>query len=67
MIDSKFLERVAPIMERYKNAKKHNCPLTAQARVRDMIKVYANTYQADKQTATADVAAWLRAVIATPL
>lgn len=59
MIDTNFIKRVAPIVERYKNAKKHRCPLTAQARVRDMVKAYISTCQADKRTATTEVVTWL--------
>lgn len=36
-----YTERVAPIYARYKNAMVNRCKLTANARVRDMARLYA--------------------------
>lgn len=36
-----YTTRLAPLMLRYKNAERHNCRLTANARLRDMAKLYS--------------------------
>ena len=63
MLDSGFIKHIAPLLERYKNAKKNRCTLTAQARVRDMVKMYSRLSGNDERTAKCDVTEWLETVI----
>lgn len=63
MLDSEFIKHIAPLLERYKNAKKHRCTLTAQARVRDMVKMHSRLSNKDERTAKCDVTEWLEKVI----
>lgn len=63
MLDSEFIKHIAPLLERYKNAKKNRCTLTAQARVRDMVKMYSLLSSKDERTAKCDVTEWLEKVI----
>lgn len=63
MLDSEFIKHIAPLLERYENAKKNRCTLTAQARVRDMVKMYSLLSSKDERTAKCDVTEWLEKVI----
>ena len=64
MLNSEFIKHIAPLLERYKNAKKNRCTLTAQARARDMVKMYSRLSGNDERTATkCDVTEWLERVI----